>query len=166
MNMSGAIYHMNDVGFYVDHEVAAYILLAADRTTDAIPCKIATLLENGTFAARAKKGNLPCKYSVPSVAYEYYDYEGTIFTWANEFDGKVSTLFPERAKFPIKKTLSDTPLVYVPAAKTADWFKAAYQSPEELLEEFKTVFVKYGINFPDDFDWWRRIVSISGTNFC
>ena len=164
--MGMATYPMNDVGFYVDHEVAAYILLAADQAAGEVPCEIATLLENGTFAARAKKGNLPCKYSIPSVAYEYYDYEGTIFTWANQFDGKVSTLFPERAKFPIKKTLSDTPLVYVPAAKTADWFKAAYQSPEELLEEFKTVFVKYGINFPDDFDWWRRIVSISGTNFC
>lgn len=164
--MGMATYPMNDVGFYVDHEVAAYILLAADQAAGEVPCEIATLLEDGTFAARAKKGNLPCKYSIPSVAYEYYDYEGTIFTWANQFDGKVSTLFPERAKFPIKKTLSDTPLVYVPAAKTADWFKAAYQSPEELLEEFKTVFVKYGINFPDDFDWWRRIVSISGTNFC
>ena len=90
-----------------------------------------------------------------------------LVTWANEFDGEVSTLFPERAKSPIEETLSDEPLVYVPAAKEAELFKAAYQSPEELLEEFKAVFAKQeGIAFPDDFDWWRHIVSISGTNFC
>lgn len=166
MNMGMATYPMNDVGFYVDHEVAAYILLAADQAAGEVPCEIATLLEDGTFAARAKKGNLPCDYSIPSVAYECYDCADPVVTWANEFDGEVSTLFPERAKSPIEETLSDEPLVYVPAAKEAELFKAAYQSPEELLEEFKTVFVKYGINFPDDFDWWRRIVSISGTNFC
>ena len=162
-----ATYPMNDVGFYVDHEVAAYILLAADQAAGEVPCEIATLLEDGTFAARAKKGNLPCDYSIPSVAYECYDCADPVVTWANEFDGEVSTLFPERAKSPIEETLSDEPLVYVPAAKEAELFKAAYQSPEELLEEFKAVFAKQeGIAFPDDFDWWRHIVSISGTNFC
>ncbi len=165
--MGMATYPMNDVGFYVDHEVAAYILLAADQAAGEVPCEIATLLEDGTFAARAKKGNLPCDYSIPSVAYECYDCADPVVTWANEFDGEVSTLFPERAKSPIEETLSDEPLVYVPAAKEAELFKAAYQSPEELLEEFKAVFAKQeGIAFPDDFDWWRHIVSISGTNFC
>ena len=165
--MGMATYPMNDVGFYVDHEVAAYILLAADQAAGEVPCEIATLLEDGTFAARAKKGNLPCDYSIPSVAYECYDCADPVVTWANEFDGEVSTLFPERAKSPIEETLSDEPLVYVPAAKEAELFKAAYQSPEELLEEFKAVFAKQeGIAYPDDFDWWRHIVSISGTNFC
>lgn len=165
--MGMATYPMNDVGFYVDHEVAAYILLAADQAAGEVPCEIATLLEDGTFAARAKKGNLPCDYSIPSVAYECYDCADPVVTWANEFDGEVSTLFPERAKSPLEETLSDEPLVYVPAAKEAELFKAAYQSPEELLEEFKAVFAKQeGIAFPDDFDWWRHIVSISGTNFC
>ena len=165
--MGMATYPMNDVGFYVDHEVAAYILLAADQAAGEVPCEIATLLEDGTFAARAKKGNLPCDYSIPSVAYECYDCADPVVTWANDFDGEVSTLFPERAKSPIEETLSDEPLVYVPAAKEAELFKAAYQSPEELLEEFKAVFAKQeGIAFPDDFDWWRHIVSISGTNFC
>ena len=165
--MGMATYPMNDVGFYVDHEVAAYILLAADQAAGEVPCEIATLLEDGTFAAQAKKGNLPCDYSIPSVAYECYDCADPVVTWANEFDGEVSTLFPERAKSPIEETLSDEPLVYVPAAKEAELFKAAYQSPEELLEEFKAVFAKQeGIAFPDDFDWWRHIVSISGTNFC
>lgn len=164
--MCMATYPMNDVGFYVDHEVAAYILLAADQAAGEVPCEIATLLEDGTFAARAKKGNLPCDYSIPSVAYECYDCADPVVTWANEFDGEVSTLFPERAKSPIEETLSDEPLVYVPAAKEAELFKAAYQSPEELLEEFKAVFAEQGIAFPDDFDWWRHIVSISGTNFC
>lgn len=165
--MGMATYPMNDVGFYVDHEVAAYILLAADQAAGEVPCEIATLLEDGTFAARAKKGNLPCDYSIPSVAYECYDCADPVVTWANEFDGEVSTLFPERAKSPIEETLSDEPLVYVPAAKEAELFKAAYQSPEELLEEFKAVFAKQEeIAFPDDFDWWRHIVSISGTNFC
>lgn len=164
--MGMATYPMNDVGFYVDHEVAAYILLAADQATGEVPCEIATLLEDGTFAARAKKGNLPCDYSIPSVAYECYDGADTVVTWANEFDGEVSTLFPERAKSPIEETLSDESLVYVPSAKEAELFKAAYQSPEELLEEFKAAFTDQEIVLPDDFDWWAHVVTIKGTHFC
>lgn len=48
MNMGMATYPMNDVGFYVDHEVAAYILLAADQ---AAGTAIEKLISNtGTLA--------------------------------------------------------------------------------------------------------------------
>ena len=161
--MGMATYPMKDVGFYVDHEVAAYIMLAAGQATEEVPNEISALLEDGTFATWAKEGTLPCDYSNPSEAYEWTD---NLTTWANEFDGEVSTLFPERTNAPIEETLSDEPLVYVPAAKDAELFKAAYESPDALLGEFEALFAEQGIIFPKDFDWWAHIVSINGTYFC
>ena len=35
--MGMATYPMKDVGFYVDHEVAAYIMLAAGQATEEVP---------------------------------------------------------------------------------------------------------------------------------
>ena len=142
--MGMATYPMKDVGFYVDHEVAAYIMLAAGQATEEVPNEISALLEDGTFATRAKEGTLPCDYSNPSEAYEWTD---NLTTWANEFDGEVSTLFPERTNAPIE-------------------FKAAYESPDALLGEFEALFAEQGIIFPKDFDWWAHIVSINGTYFC
>lgn len=66
--MGMATYPMKDVGFYVDHEVAAYIMLAADQATGEVPNEISALLEDGAFAVRAKEGALPCDYSNPSEA--------------------------------------------------------------------------------------------------
>ena len=56
--------------------------------------------------------------------------------------------------------------MYVPAAKDAELFKAAYESPDALLGEFEALFAEQGIIFPKDFDWWAHIVSINGTYFC
>ena len=36
---------------------------------------------------------------------------------------------------------------------------------DELLNEFKAVFSAEGIEFPEDFDWWKRLVKIAGTTF-
>lgn len=159
-----ASYPLIDTGFYVDGEVAAYILLATDQTTGIVPGEITELLDDGSFVTAAKAGALPCDYTSVPDAHECIE---DISCYASEFDGEVLTLFPERTASPIEEALGgDDYLVYVPAAKEAELFKAAYQSPEELLEEFKAVFARQGIAFPDDFDWWRHIVSISGTNFC
>lgn len=160
--MGMATYPMKDVGFYVDHEVAAYILLATDQAKNIVPEEIAELLDAGTFATQAKKGTLPCDYQCTFEAWNCF--EGACY--ASSFDGEVSTLLSERAVSPIEETFDDDVLAYIPAAKEAELFKAAYTSPEELLKEFKTAFAEQEIVFPDDFDWWAHIVSINGTYFC
>ncbi|WP_289026744.1 hypothetical protein [uncultured Flavonifractor sp.] len=88
------------------------------------------------------------------------------FRWASSFDGQVNTLFPERAKEALQASFEDDYIVFIPCERAPDLFYAAYESPEKLLEEFQEVFKEHGIELPEGFDWWKRIVSIDGTIFC
>ena len=86
--------------------------------------------------------------------------------YSSDFAGDVSSLFPEQAKVPLELELEDDPVAFLPSKKEADLFSAAYGSKEELRQEFEDFFSSHGIRFPEDFDWWRNIVSINGTIFC
>lgn len=153
-----------DTGFYINAEVAAYILLPVDRESGSVPSEIKKLLEDGSFAAMAKAGTLPCEYSDISMAQECI--EDLTSYCSGGFDGEIDTLFPERTATPIEENLGDDDyLLYIPAAREADLFKAAYSGPEELLEEFKNVLTAASIILPDDFDWWAHIATIKGTIF-
>ena len=44
-------------------------------------------------------------------------------------------------------------------------FIPAYSSPDELLDEFKSVLAGFGVELPDDFDWFAHVVRIDGTEF-
>jgi len=88
------------------------------------------------------------------------------FVHADEFDGEVSTLFPELAKDPLCLNFDDEPLVFIPCQAEPDLFKAPYSDKEALLDEFKKTLEIKGISLPEDFDWWRYVVTVSGTYFC
>ena len=153
-----------DTGFYINAEVAAYILLSVDRESGSVPSEIKKLLEDGSFAAMAKAGTLPCEYSDISMAQECIE-DLTTYR-SGGFDGEIDTLFPERATTPIEENLGDDDyLLYIPAAREADLFKAAYSSPEELKDEFMHILAEASIFLPEDFDWWAHIVTINRSVF-
>lgn len=52
-----------------------------------------------------------------------------------------------------------------PCDREPELFEAAYANKEELLEEFKEKLANAGIEMPENFDWWRYIVKVSGTDF-
>lgn len=150
---------VQDAAFLLDEEVAAYCALASDRANNSIPEDIAALSPS-EFARAARDGSLPK---------EYYDLdwlegiEGHCY--ASSFDGEINTIFPEKAMTPIVGNYSDDLIHYILAARAPKLFEAAYISPEELIAEFKANASLVKLGLPEDFDWWRHLVAITGTTF-
>lgn len=161
--MSMKYYPVDICGFYIDHEVAAYAYLKIDRDRDSVPAAIQDIIDKGLFHDLARAGTLPEDYSDISDVQSVMDDDETHF--CSDFEGDIDTLLPERTANPISKTVSDFYIVYIDRKKFGDLFHAAYESPEELLEEFQTSLKNQGIELPDDFDWWAHIVHINGTTF-
>ena len=161
--MSMRDYPVNIYGFYIDHEVAAYAYLKIDRDRDSVPAAIQDIIDKGLFHDLARAGTLPEDYNDISDVQSVMDEDETHF--CSDFEGDIDTLLPERTANPISKTVSDFYIVYIDRKKFGDLFHAAYASPEELLQEFKTSIKNQGIKLPDDFDWWAHIVHIYGTTF-
>ena len=151
---------MLDAAFILDKEIAAYITFSMDKKENCVPDAIAALSQK-EFEEMARDEALPEYYGDEELALSLLD-----VCFVTNFDGVVTTLFPERAKNPIDETYSEGSLYYIPADRAADLFEAAYASPDELLDEFKNKFSKESIEFPEDFDWWQRLVKISGTTYC
>lgn len=163
--MSMQSYPFVDAAFLIDPETAAYVILAYDQKGGEVPDEIRQILDDKAFATKTKEGSLPCGYSCPSDAEELLD--NTCVRFTSSFTGELNTLFPERANETLGEShYDDDYIVYILAERKANLFSAAYASPHELLEEFKEAFRRNDVNLPDDYDWWRRIVSIEGTIFC
>lgn len=170
--MSMHSYPMADCGLYVDAEVAAYIRLCWDKKRNSVPQEIQTALDDAAaFRQAAREGTLPLEYcgDIGEVMY-YHDWESENhpecildMLHVTNFDGEIRTMLPERTAAPLSINLCEDEAVWLPANKGADLFKAAYSSPEELLEEFKTRMAD--LELPDDFDWWAHIIEINGSTF-
>lgn len=162
--MSGCSHDLDQVGFLVDVYAGAYVILAWDKENKCVPDEITKLVDSGKFDELARAGTLPEGYSDIDAAMECVDKVGYA---ASGFSGTVRTLFPGKTPSPIEKACEpdvDDP-VYIPAGKKPDLFKAAYPTPDDLLDEFKSVFAGLHVEFPDGFDWWARVVEVKGTEF-
>lgn len=146
-------------GLYIDEYAAAYVRLSVDRTAGEIPPEIKELVDNGTFDARARLSDLPHGYSDVVEALECLP-DGACCL--SGLDGRVRTLFPEKAAEPFDLEFeSDVDnVLYIPAKREPDLFAPAYGSPDELLDELKTAAKAAGVEFPADFDWWAHAVRI------
>lgn len=161
--MSMRDYPINTTGFFIDAEAAAYIYLSLDRNDGSVPAEIQALLDDGTFAAKAKAGDFPCGYSDQSMIGDLLD----DICFCSSYAGEVKTVFPEKTASPIEITdYENEYIALIEADRSPDLFKAAYESPEELLREFQEKLTDSGIEFPEDFDWWAHIVTVNGTYFC
>lgn len=152
---------IEEIAFLIDKETAAYTHLAQDKADGTIPSEIQNALNDGTFAAKIKDDNLWDMYCDITIAQEILECR-----YCSGFEGEINSIFPEKSVHAISQTLSDEWIVFIPSTKKAELFKAAYSSPEELAEEFRSFFFKVGIEFPADFDFWAHIVKICGTVFC
>lgn len=148
--------------FLVDHEVTAYAILSVDRKNDEVPDEIKTVLADGSFAAKARAGTLPCDYSDVIMGHEVLE-DGTVY--CSQFAGEILSLFPDKSRKPFECSYDDDFIVYIPCANAPDLFRAVYGSPDELLIEFIATVKGLDVELPPDFDWWAHIVSIEGTTF-
>lgn len=162
--MSMNTYPLNDVGLVIDDEAAAYINLSNSRNLkQKLPEEIQKIIDNGEFEKLARTGQLPCDYHNLS---DVHDIIESFSCYCSEFNGSVSSFLPDKTNEPMDQSYDDDMLLYVPLSKAPDYFKATYASHEEMLQEIQNCFAEHSIEFPDDFDWWRRIVEINGTYFC
>ena len=131
-------YPLNDTGFLITSETAVWINLAYDRKTENVPPDIQALLDQGLFRAAVRDGS--------------------------EFTGQAKPLeLPEGNPFQEETEYEDEPLCYIPAKRAPELFKAAYNSSQEMIDEFMSELADV---FPEDFDIRKFLVTISGTYFC
>ena len=163
--MSMNTYPFKETGaFLVDEEVAAYIILAADRACKMVPAEIEALLNSGEFAALAKDGKLPCDYSDTSTALDSFRDLGGEMCFCSEFEGEAHSIFDD--ELDSERSWSTDILCYMPAAREPELFRAVYLDPRELIDEHKNAFDDAGVVLPEDFNWKSHIVYIEGTYCC
>lgn len=152
---------MEKAALYIDGVMAAYINLAMAKKADDVPPEIEEIIKEGKFYALAKEYKLPHDFS------DSFDLDN-IGCYCSQFEGEITPLFPELGNFE-DVSLSDDYIRYIPACKQPELFKAAYESPEELLEELKASLKDSlgGImpDFPEEFNWWEHIGTIEGTYY-
>lgn len=85
--------------------------------------------------------------------------------WSHSYAGKVESLFPELTNNPLDLDFDDGEISIIACDKEPDLFVAPYADKESLVEEFKQKLADKGVTMPDDFDWWRYIVKVTGTDF-
>ena len=85
--------------------------------------------------------------------------------WAGDFEGEINTKWPEKCEDtePLSLNIDDNFVLYIRPAKDADFFSQAYSNPEQMCDEFRNKMSDY---LPDDFPFWKYIVSLSGTYYC
>lgn len=159
--------------FYVDHVVTAHIMLALDKELGEVPEEIQKILDEGGMEAFTKA----------AIAYDETlddnDYFCDAFELSNRledtnlghsvgvvpysnFDGTVDSTYPDRAKRSVEQSLSEETFGLILPGREESLFEKAYESPEELMEEYKHDLE--GV-LPDDFDWWAYMVDVDGTTF-
>lgn len=80
------------------------------------------------------------------------------------FEGNVSTMFPEKAQKALDEDYDDTTLVILECSRRSSLFEAAYTNLEEIVAEFQERLAP--LHLPEDFDWIGHIVDVSGTTYC
>lgn len=56
-------------------------------------------------------------------------------------------------------------ICYIACDYIPSLFRTAYPNKEALRREFEEKLSAAGVTMPEDFDWWRYIVKVNGTNF-
>lgn len=149
----------------IDGRLAAHIHLAFDRGEGLIPEEIQKILDEGgmtEFSRRAAAGDLPCEYCNTDDVDDIIDDVDGMCSY-NEFTGEAETLFPEKTETPLHVSKRDERFVHIVPRKDATLFSTAYESPEELLAEFRETLKDF---VPDDVDLWPNVCSLNGTYFC
>lgn len=149
------------IGFLVDSEVMAHVVLTRQQKDDTVPEDIKHMLTSGHFDERAKIGNLNHPYDDTELVKKYLYNETREI---ENFDGTVHPLFPERCEnTKWKENMEDSYILYIPAKCQVSPFHQAYRAGREIYSEFHDFLcIDCQIVFPPSFDMWAHIVTITG----
>lgn len=168
--MSMNTYPIIDNGLIINYELAAHIQLALDKAgknNKSVPKEIQELLDNGTFDQKAESFDMPCDYNEISIVRDALsELDNISYVYCPDFEGAYETLFDKLTDNPIYENINQELLLYIPIQKTADYFKTAYKSPYDIINEIKTTLNNIGVVLPENFDLAKYIVHITGTYYC
>lgn len=155
---------VESTAFLIDHHVAAYLNLVGEKKSGHISENIQGVMDQGVFDDMAQHGTLPDEYCNLDSAKDAMETLGIECVYLSKFEGCVKTLFNDRAATPMDISMSDDILAYLQPVNEPTLFSQAYECSEALKDEFACALRKAAL--PETFDWWRHIVSISGTYSC
>lgn len=155
------------VAFLVDAEVSAYLMVKRDKENDYVPDDVQKILDAGNFVEDVKNKNKVLEaalyFNVEDAEEILSEFEVEHVFYSN-FDGEVNNLDRQLNETGVSKNCSEDYIVFIEPRYLPSLFHAPYKSIDEVLSEFKEALRPLG-DFPPDFDWASKLVSISGTNF-
>ena len=104
------------------------------------------------------------EYEYDSFGFNDNLYEKGIVEYISDFTGEVIDICDDGTDnyFSSSDIYTSDVIYYVPCRNISTLFKAAYNSIDEMIDEFKGEMGKY---FPDDFDYRKYIRHIVGTYY-
>lgn len=148
--------------FIIDDEVAAYIKLKDDLKHDRVPKNVQKLIDDGGFDKAVKNKDLTLDqelYFERNEAAEIMEENYMGFYIASNFFGDVVYLDKKLQRI-YAESYTNGYIVFLRPSRDMDFFKAAYDNIDEIIEEFKKALSPVGA-FPPDFDWASKLVEIS-----
>lgn len=155
------------LAFLIDAEVTAYLVLKQDQGGNDVPDEVQELLDAGKFGEAAKNKDEVladnCYFEVVGAreVLSSFDVEHICHS---SFDGAVCHLDRKLNETGVTESYSDDYIVFIEPKHPASLFHAPYENIDEVLSEFKESLCPLG-DFPPDFDWAGKLVSISGIYF-
>lgn len=148
-----------DAALVIDRVAAAWIILRHDAETGRVPAQVRRLVEKRGFALMADMGRLPEDYMDAGLAAMVLRSWGTECERYPECFAAMCPAFPDLTGHEKTRTLDPGELLVVRPDRNFSAFAPAYAGPDELLSEFRR---KTHGALPEDGDYWRRVMLISG----
>ena len=159
----------HSAAFFIDDDAATMILLQHDLEDNALSPALKELVTtHGIYKVVIEK-MIPedevDEYSDTQYAMEILIDKIEETGFASEFEGEIQSIFPEKSETgeALEVNCSDDFITYIIPENEPSLFKKAYDSPDDLYREFKNKLEPY---LPEEFPFWRNIVSIYGTYYC
>lgn len=156
------------VAFFIDYEVAAYIILKQDVINGTVPDTIDRMLRDGTFVAAAKSGaNQTLKnesYYDVSLASDILAALNIDHCYCSQFNGDVDYLNPDLT-YQRSLELCNSAITLIEPNRQSSPIEAAYTSVEEIMFEFKAALQSID-TIPTNFDWYSKLVETDGVYSC
>lgn len=155
--------------FFLDETAAMFVLLKHAIDDNALQPKIQELIDKHGMNKVVYDNLIPeefiDEYQDVQFAMELLIDEVDDIAWAGDFEGEINTKWPEKCEDtePLSLNIDDNFVLYIRPAKDADFFSQAYSNPEQMCDEFRNKMSDY---LPNDFPFWKYIVSLSGTYYC
>ena len=168
------------VCFLIDKDVSTMIQIQDQLTQGTCPEAIQNLLKTSSLYDIVKNQKIPAdlmeEYNDQQIAMEILEENDINVIFASEFDGEANTvLFTEHhCQMPEQQRTDGSDyniiaqqyncdfIVVIEPEREPSLFHTAYESPEELYNEFKHKMEKF---LPPEFPYWRNTVSLYGTYF-